>query len=51
MASPITILKNEEQLYKASNIQDAARFMANHLNISKFKLYDPIERGYVYNIP
>ncbi|MEV5116681.1 HNH endonuclease [Peribacillus frigoritolerans] len=51
MASPITIIKNEELLFEATNIQEAASFLANHLKTTKFKYFDPIERGYVYNIP
>ena len=51
MASAITIIKNNELLFKASNIQEAARFLAEYLNTTKYKCYDPIERGYVYNIP
>ncbi|WP_397539817.1 HNH endonuclease [Rummeliibacillus pycnus] len=51
MASPITIIKNNVLLFKATNIQEAARFLAEHLNTTKNKCYDPIERGYVYNIP
>lgn len=51
MPSPITIIKNDELLYEATSIQNAARFLAEYLQISKYKLYDPIERGYVYNIP
>ncbi|PKF86740.1 HNH endonuclease [Bacillus sp. BA3] len=51
MASPITIFKNDELLFEATNIQEAASFLADHLNTTKFKCYDPIERGYVYNIP
>ncbi len=51
MEYPITIFRNEEQLYKATNIQEASIFLANHLNINENKLSDPIERGYVYNIP
>ena len=51
VASPITIIKNNVLLFKASNIQEAARFLAEHLNTTKYKCYDPIERGYVYNIP
>lgn len=50
MASPITIIKNNVLLFKATNIQEAARFLAEHLNTTKNKCYDPIERGYVYNI-
>ncbi|WP_099363666.1 HNH endonuclease [Fredinandcohnia onubensis] len=51
MASPITILKNNEMLFEANNIQEAARFLAEQLNSTKYKFYDHIERGYVYNIP
>ncbi|MCE4048970.1 hypothetical protein [Bacillus sp. Au-Bac7] len=51
MASTITIYKNEELLLKAGNIQEATIFLANYLNINESKLVDPIERGYVYNIP
>nr|WP_246869501.1 hypothetical protein [Priestia megaterium] len=50
MASPITILKNDELLFEATNIQEAARFLSDHLNITISRCYDPIERGYVYNI-
>ena len=51
MACPITIYKNDKLLFEAINIQEAARFLADHLNTTKNKCYDPIERGYVYNIP
>ncbi|MFD9626654.1 HNH endonuclease [Peribacillus muralis] len=51
MASPITIFKNDELLFEATNIQEAARYLADHLNTTKSKYYDPIERGYVYSIP
>lgn len=51
MANPITIFQNDELLFAARNIQEAARFLEEHLNINKSKLYDPIERGYVYKIP
>ncbi|RBP00184.1 5-methylcytosine-specific restriction protein A [Rossellomorea aquimaris] len=51
MPTPITISKNNQLLYKATNIQEAAEYLATHLNIKKSKCYDPIERGYVYNIP
>ncbi|MEB1809544.1 MAG: HNH endonuclease [Bacillaceae bacterium] len=51
MPSPITILKNNEELFKADSIQHAARFLAEHLRTSVNKCYDPIERGYVYHIP
>ncbi|MBT2700425.1 HNH endonuclease [Bacillus sp. ISL-40] len=51
MASPITIIKNDKLLFEATNIQEAARFLEEHLNTTKYKFYDPIERGYVYNIP
>lgn len=51
MANPITIFKNEEFLFKSLNIQEAARFLEEHLTINKSKIYDLIERGYVYKIP
>ncbi|MBY0147745.1 HNH endonuclease [Neobacillus niacini] len=51
MASPITILKNNDLLFEAKNIQEAARFFEEYFNSSKYKYYDSIERGYVYNIP
>lgn len=51
MASPITITKNDVLIFEASNIQEAARFLAEYIHTSKFKLHDLIERGYVYNIP
>lgn len=51
MANPITIYKNNELLFEAKNIQEAARFLEEHFNSSKYKYYDHIERGYVYNIP
>jgi 5-methylcytosine-specific restriction protein A len=51
MTSPITIIKNDELLFEATNIQEATIFLAEHLNTTKFKCYDPIERGYVYHIP
>ncbi|WP_235816508.1 hypothetical protein [Bacillus massilinigeriensis] len=51
MASPITIFKNNNLLFEARNIQEAARFLEEHFNSSKYKYYDSIERGYVYNIP
>lgn len=50
MACPITIIKNDELLFEALNIREAAKFLANHLN-SKTLSYDSIERGYVYDIP
>jgi 5-methylcytosine-specific restriction protein A len=50
MASPISIYKNNELLFEAKNIQEAARFLEEHFNSSKYKYYDLIERGYVYNI-
>jgi 5-methylcytosine-specific restriction protein A len=50
MASPITIMKNDELLFEAATIQKAARYLANHLNTTKFT-FDSIERGYVYDIP
>lgn len=50
MACPITIIKNDELLFEAPNVQEASRFLANHLN-SKTLSFDPIERGYVYDIP
>ncbi|MCA0174554.1 HNH endonuclease [Bacillus sp. RAR_GA_16] len=51
MASTITILKNDQVLFEATSIQEAARFLAEHLSTAISKCYDPIERGYVYNIP
>ena len=51
MASPITIYKNNNLLFDAKNIQEAARFLAEHFNSTKGKYYDHIERGYVYSIP
>lgn len=51
MASPITIFKNDELLFVATNIQEAARFLEEHINTTKSKFYDSIERGYVYKIP
>lgn len=51
MASPINIFKNNDLLFEARNIQEAARFLEEHFNSSKYKYYDCIERGYVYNIP
>ncbi|MGD6846309.1 HNH endonuclease [Rossellomorea aquimaris] len=51
MPAPITISKNNQLLYKATNIQEATGYLAEHLNIKKSKCYNPIERGYVYNIP
>jgi len=51
VASQITIIKNNVLLFKATNIQEAARVLAEHLNTTNNKCYDPIERGYVYNIP
>ena len=51
MASPITIYKNNNLLFEAKNIQEAANFLADELNTTKHKYYDHIERGYVYNIP
>ncbi|RHW38191.1 HNH endonuclease [Neobacillus notoginsengisoli] len=51
MASPISIYKNTDLLFEAKNIQEAARFLAEHFNSSKYKYYDHIERGYVYYIP
>ena len=51
VASQIIIIKNNVLLFKATNIQEAARVLAEHLNTTNNKCYDPIERGYVYNIP
>ncbi|MDQ1146605.1 5-methylcytosine-specific restriction protein A [Bacillus sp. SORGH_AS 510] len=51
MACPITIIKNDKLLFEATNIQESARSLEEHLNTSKYKLYDSIERGYVYSIP
>ncbi|MBN3555707.1 HNH endonuclease [Fictibacillus nanhaiensis] len=51
MATPITIFKNDKVLFEATNIQEAARFLAEQMNTTISKCYDPIERGYVYNIP
>lgn len=51
MPSSITIIKNDNLLFEAASIQAAARFLAEHLHTSKYKLYAPIERGFVYNIP
>lgn len=51
VGSQITIIKNNVLLFKATNIQEAARVLAEHLNTTNNKCYDPIERGYVYNIP
>jgi len=51
MACPITIYKNGNEFFQAENIQQAATFLAEQLNSSKYKYYDHIERGYVYNIP
>lgn len=47
MPCPISIYKNKDLLYQAANIQEAAGFLAEHLNTTKYKCYDPIERGYV----
>ncbi|MBM7662812.1 5-methylcytosine-specific restriction protein A [Bacillus mesophilus] len=51
MASPITIIKNDSLLAEAQSIQGAARILAEELNTTNYKCYDPIERGYVYEIP
>lgn len=51
MPSPITIYKNDELLYEAKSIQEAARYLSDQLKTTKNKLYDHIERGYIYNIP
>ncbi|MFC0189461.1 HNH endonuclease [Fictibacillus aquaticus] len=51
MANPITIIKNDELLFEAESIQEAARFLSEHLSTAVSKCYDPIERGYVYHIP
>ncbi|WP_227938347.1 hypothetical protein [Alkalihalobacillus deserti] len=51
MISPISIFENDDLLFEATTIQEAARFLAEHLNTTKYKCYDTIERGYVYNIP
>jgi 5-methylcytosine-specific restriction enzyme A len=51
MASAITILKNNEVLFEADSIQEAARLLSELLNTTKYKFYDHIERGYVYHIP
>jgi 5-methylcytosine-specific restriction enzyme A len=42
MPSPITIFMNDKLLFKATSIQNAARLLAKHLNISENKCYDPI---------
>ncbi|WP_339148991.1 MULTISPECIES: HNH endonuclease [unclassified Sutcliffiella] len=51
MACPITIYKNGDEFFQAENIQQAAILFAEQFNSSKYKFYDYIERGYVYNIP
>lgn len=51
MASPITVYKNNDLLFEAKNIQQAAKLLAEQFNTTKNKYYDHIERGYVYNIP
>lgn len=51
MASPITIFNNDELLFEATDIKEAAEFLAEHLNTTKNRCYNLIERGYVYNIP
>ncbi|MET3195257.1 hypothetical protein [Gottfriedia sp. OAE603] len=48
--SPITIRKNDDLLFEAKNIQEAAKFLSEHLKITKSKCFDYIERGYVYHI-
>ena len=35
MASPITIYKNNDLLFEAKNIQEAARLLAEHFNTFK----------------
>ncbi|MHC8520845.1 HNH endonuclease [Rossellomorea sp. H39__3] len=49
--TPISIMKNSQPLYEADSIQDAARYLSEHLNISIYRCYDPIERGYAYHVP
>ncbi|MED4032201.1 HNH endonuclease [Priestia megaterium] len=51
MAIPITIIKNDNLLFEAINIQEAAMLLAEALNITIPRCNDLIERGYVYNIP
>jgi 5-methylcytosine-specific restriction enzyme A len=51
MASPITVYKNNLLLFEAKGIQQAATFLAEEFNTTKYKYFDHIERGYVYNIP
>lgn len=48
---PIKIFKNGKVLFEAKGIQEAARILAEQLNMTIYKCYDPIERGYVYHIP
>ncbi|ACQ71047.1 MULTISPECIES: HNH endonuclease [unclassified Exiguobacterium] len=51
MATPITIFKNNQRLREESNIQLAATFFSDLLNLNKSKCFNAIERGYTYNIP
>lgn len=51
MATPITIFKNNQKLREESNIQLAATFFSDLLNLNKSKCFNAIERGYTYNIP
>ncbi|MDC0706247.1 HNH endonuclease [Priestia sp. AB] len=51
MDFPITIIRNDNLLFEAINIQQAAMMLAEALNITTPKCNDLIERGYVYNIP
>lgn len=51
MATPITIFKNNQKLREESNIQLAATFFSDLLNLNKSKCFNTIERGYTYNIP
>ncbi|WP_241764617.1 hypothetical protein [Exiguobacterium chiriqhucha] len=51
MATPITIFKNDQKLSEESNIQLAATFFSDLLNMNKSKCFNAIERGYTYDIP
>ena len=48
---PIKKFKNGKVLFEVKGIREAARILAEQLNMIIYKCYDPIERGYVYHIP
>lgn len=51
MASPITIFKNNELLFEASNIQEAARYLAEHLNTTKYRSFVYHQDAPVFQAP